>query len=92
MDKNKLQDFKESGLTKEFFEILLRYREILKEDIVSVFETGQKVSRDDIANDLIYVNGYTQCLLDIVNINEEVINGIYEQHKEKIRPILSANQ
>ena len=92
MDKNKLQDFKESGLTKEFFEILLRYREILKEDIVSVFETGQKVSRDDIANDLIYVNGYTQCLLDIVNINEEVINGIYEQHKEKIRPILSTNQ
>lgn len=91
MDKNKLKDFKESELTKEFFEILLKYREVLKETAVSCFETGVKTSRDDIANDIIYINGYTQCLLDIVNIDNEVINGIYEQHKEKIRPILNSN-
>lgn len=85
MDKNKLRDFKESELTKDFFEVLRKKREILKEDVVSGYETGRSISRDDIANDIMYINGYSQCLQDVVNINQEVINDIITQHREKIR-------
>jgi hypothetical protein len=87
MEKKNLQIFKESSLTKEFFEVLNKYRETLKETAVAGYEAGKSVSRDDIANDIIYLNGYTQCLQDIINIDSEVINDIINQYKEEVRPI-----
>jgi hypothetical protein len=88
MEAKNLEIFRASYLTKEFFEVLSKYRETLKETAVAGYEAGKSVSRDDIANDIIYINGYSQCLHDIVNINEEVINDIITQFKEKVRPIL----
>ncbi len=87
MDNNKLRDFKESQLTKEFFEILRKKREITKEAVVNAFEAGKSVSRDDIANDVIYMNGYAQCLEDIVNIDNEVINDIINQYQDKVKSL-----
>jgi hypothetical protein len=89
VEKKNLEIFKESYLTKEFFEVLNKYRETLKENAVNAFEIGAKVSRDDIANDVIYLNGYTQCLQDIINIDSEVINDIINQYKKEVRPVLN---
>lgn len=91
MDVNKLKDFKESQLTKEFFEVLRKHREVLKEQTVSLYEVGMGKAMETITKDIIYLNGYTQCLEDIVNLNQEVINDIIELYREKIRPILNSD-